>query len=64
MAERSFSDDLGKEMAGKAVMWGPAVAGAVLFGPMGLALGLATSVVLAVSGNSSDLPANGEQAEK
>jgi hypothetical protein len=58
----SFSEDLKKEMTGKAVMWGPAIAGAVLLGPVGFALGLATSVVLVVSGGSSDSPpANGER---
>ncbi len=62
MAERSFSDDLRKEMTGKAVMWGPAIAGAVLLGPVGFALGLATSVVLVALGSSSDSPpANGER---
>ena len=62
MAERSFSDDLRKEMTGKALMWGPAVAGAVVLGPLGFALGLATSLVLVASGGSSGSPpANGER---
>jgi hypothetical protein len=54
MAARSFSDDLRNEMTGKAVMWGPAIAGAILLGPVGIALGLATSVVLMASGDSSE----------
>jgi hypothetical protein len=61
MAGRSFSDDLRNEMTGKAIMWGPAVAGAVLLGPVGFVLGLATSVVIVASGGSNSPPANGEQ---
>jgi hypothetical protein len=62
MAGRSFSEDLSKEMTGKAVMWGPAIAGAILLGPVGFALGLATSVVLVASGSSSGSPpVNGER---
>ncbi len=64
MAAKGFGEEFRDELTGKAIMWGPAVAGAVLLGPMGLALGLATSVVLVASGNSSDSPANSEQPEK
>jgi len=65
MAGKTFGEDLRNEMAGKGVMWGPAIAGAVLLGPVGFALGLATSVVLVASGSSSDSPpANGDRVEK
>jgi hypothetical protein len=57
----SFSEDLSKEMTGKAVLWGPAIAGAVLLGPVGFALGLASSVVLVASGNSSSPPSSSKQ---
>jgi len=63
MAEKSFGEEFGEEFAGKAVMWGPAIAGAVLLGPVGFALGLAASVAIVASGDdnppppsSSDLP--------
>jgi hypothetical protein len=55
MAERTFGDDFRNEMAGKAVMWGPAITGAVLAGPVGFVLGLAASVVIVASG-SGDQP--------
>jgi hypothetical protein len=65
MTGRSFSEDLSNEMTGKAILWGPAIAGAALLGPAGIALGLLTSVVIVASGGSSDSPpSNGEQSEK
>src|SRR5262245_26217409 len=64
MAGKSFSEDLSNEMAVKAVMWGPAIAGTVLLGPLGLALGLAASVAVVASGGSSkSSPPDGEQPE-
>ena len=56
----SFGDDLRNEMTGKALMWGPAIAGALVLGPLGFALGLATSVVLVASGNSSPPPSSSD----
>jgi hypothetical protein len=65
MAGRSYSEDLSSEMAGKAVMWGPAIAGAVLLGPVGLVLGLAAAVAVVASGGSSKSPVpDGEQPEE
>jgi hypothetical protein len=65
MAERSLSDDLGKEMAGKAITWGPAIAGGLLLGPLGIAVGLAVSAAVVASGGSTDSPPpNGERPEK
>ena len=46
-----------KELTAKAVMWGPPLLGAALLGPVGVVLGLATSVAIAVkisSGSDSD----------
>ena len=54
MAGKSFGEELGGEMAGKAIMWGPAIAGAVLLGPVGVLLGLVASV--AVVSSCSDNP--------
>lgn len=62
MAGKSFGEEFRDELTGKAVMWGPAIAGAVLLGPVGIALGLAASVAIVASGgdnpppSSSDLP--------
>lgn len=61
MAGKSFSEDLSNEITGKAVMWGPAIAGAVLLGPVGIALGLAASVAIVASGSGNSAgPAGGE----
>jgi hypothetical protein len=62
MAGKSFSEDFGKEMTGKAIMWGPAIVGTALLGaPVGIVAGLIASVVLVVSGNSTSPPPTGEQ---
>ena len=61
MAGKSFSEDFGGEIAGKAVMWGPAFAGAILLGPVGIALGLAASVVLVASDGDGSPPQSCEQ---
>jgi hypothetical protein len=61
----SLLGDLSNEMAGKAVMFRPAIAVAILLGPVGIALGLATSVVMAASRASSDSPpSDSERSEK
>jgi hypothetical protein len=46
MTERSFGEDVAREIAGKAIMWIPAIAGALLLGPVGVVLGLTTSVAI------------------
>lgn len=50
MAGKSFGEEFGENLAGKAVMWGPAIAGAIFLGPVGIALGLAASVAVVASG--------------
>lgn len=54
MTGKSFGEEFGEEFTGKAVMWGPAIAGAILLGPVGIALGLAASVAVIASGG--DIP--------
>lgn len=49
MAGRTF----GEEFGGKAIMWGPALAGAALLGPVGILVGLAASAAIVASGGSS-----------
>ena len=62
MAGKSFSEDFGNEMAGKAVMWGPAIVGTALLGaPVGIVAGLLASVVLLASGSSNSPPPSAEQ---
>jgi hypothetical protein len=56
--ERTFGQevvrDAAKEVAGKAVMWVPAIAGALMLGPVGIFLGLATSVGIMTACSSKD----------
>ena len=54
MTERSIGEDVVRDAAGKAVMWVPAIAGAILLGPLGIFLGLATSVAIMSSYCKSD----------
>ena len=61
MAAKSFGEEFIEELARKAIMWGPAVAGGLLMGPVGFVLGLATSVVIVASGGSNSPPPRSEQ---
>lgn len=62
MAESSFSEDLGKEMAGRAILWGPAIAGGFVLGPLGIAVGLVASVAMLASGkDGGSSPPNAER---
>lgn len=51
MARETLREALAKELAMKAVMWGPATAGVILMGPVGLLLGAAVSVAIVASGD-------------
>jgi hypothetical protein len=63
MAERSFVKDFGAELAGKALVWVPAIAGTIVLGPIGGVLGFAASVaIVGVASNSS--PSGGDQAPR
>ena len=65
MAGKTFSEDLSNEMVGKTVMWGPAIVGGILLGPVGVGLGLIASVVAVASGgNNNSAPPKGEQPRK
>src|SRR6266851_4204210 len=39
IATKTFGEEVAQEFAGKTVMWGPAIAGGLLLGPVGFALG-------------------------
>lgn len=60
MTGKSF----GEEFAGKAIMWGPAIAGALLLGPVGIAVGLAASVVIVASGGDNSSPPSSNDPPK
>ncbi len=60
MAAKSFGEEFRDELTGKAVMWGPAIAGAVLLGPVGIALGLAASAAVIASGDNPPRPSDGD----
>lgn len=64
MAAKSFGEEFRDELTGKAVMWGPAIAGAVLLGPVGIALGLAASVAIVASGGDSAPQPSGSDSPK
>lgn len=63
MAGRTFGEELAQELVGKGVIWGPSIAGALLLGPLGILLGLATTAAIVASGSDSS-PPGGEQDRK
>ena len=50
MAERTLGEAVATDLAVKAVIWGPSIAGAILLGPVGVLLGAAATVALVASG--------------
>lgn len=58
MAERTITEEMGRELQIKTALWGPALAGAVVAGPVGFFAGLVAGVAIIVSGGSDT--ANGE----
>ena len=48
MAGDSLLKDARKELGGKAVIWAPAIAGAVVAGPVGAVVGMATGIAIAI----------------
>ena len=65
MATRTFGQELTQEMGGKAIMWGPAIIGALLLGPLGAWLGLMGSVgIVASLPSGSPPPAGGQEGPK
>jgi hypothetical protein len=65
MAERTLGEAVATDLAVKAVIWGPSIAGAILLGPVGVLLGAAATVALVVSGgDNSSQPSAGDQKRK
>jgi hypothetical protein len=54
MAQRSFAEDVAVELGMKAAIWGPAIAGTVLLGPLGILAGLAVSAVILTGGGGGN----------
>ena len=63
MAERTFAEEVGKELTGKAVIWGPALAGAAVAGPVGFFAGLMVSVAVIIS-SGSDTASGGSTQDR
>ena len=53
MAAKSFQQEVAEELAGKAMIWGPAIAGGLALGPVGALVGAIVSVVIVASGGSA-----------
>jgi hypothetical protein len=55
MEKNSVGQECLKQVAGQAIMGGPALVGLMLLGPVGIFLGLASSLaIIAAGSNSSD----------
>jgi hypothetical protein len=59
MSEKSLGEEFRDDLIRKAVFWGPATAGAILLGPVGVVAGIATSVAIVCSGGGNGSPSNG-----
>lgn len=64
MATKSFEQEVAEELAGKAVMWGPVVAGGLALGPVGALLGAIASVVIVASGSSGSREVEDQSKQK
>jgi hypothetical protein len=65
MVAKSFAEEVAGELAVKTVMWGPAIAGGLVLGPFGAALGAIVSVVIVASGgNGNSSPRDGDDRSK
>ena len=65
MAAQTLTEALATDLAVKAVIWGPSIAGVMLFGPVGLLLGAVASVALVASGGDNlPQPSSGESRKQ
>jgi hypothetical protein len=53
MSAETLGEAVATDLAVKAVIWGPSIAGAILLGPVGLLVGAAVSVALVASGGDN-----------
>jgi hypothetical protein len=65
MAAKTLGEAVATDLAVKAVIWGPSIAGAILLGPVGVLLGAAPTVALVASGgDNSSQPSAGDKGSK
>jgi hypothetical protein len=65
MSAKTLGEAVATDLAVKAVIWGPAIAGAVLLGPVGVLLGAAATVALVASGGDKpSQPSAGDKKTK
>lgn len=65
MAARTLREAVATDLAVKAVICGPSIAGLILLGPVGVLLGAAISVAIAASGgDNSPQQSSGDQGTK
>ncbi|HUY88407.1 MAG TPA: hypothetical protein VMV10_06715 [Pirellulales bacterium] len=65
MPAKTLGEAVATDLAVKAVLWGPSIAGAILLGPVGVLLGAAVSVAIAASGgDNSPQQSSGDQGTK
>ena len=56
MSAETLGEAVATDLAVKAVIWGPSIAGAFLLGPAGLLVGAAVAVAIVVSGSDKSPP--------
>ena len=64
MTRKSFGQEYAEALVSKAVIAGPAIVGGLLLGPVGVAIGIATAVVIAASVSSGGDSATNESQSK
>jgi hypothetical protein len=58
MYRPSLEENVAENCSAKAALWGSAVAGAVLMGPLGIVVGAAAAAAIICSGSSDDSSAS------
>jgi hypothetical protein len=64
MAGRTIGEEVTKELAVKATIWGPALAGGVVAGPVGAAVGAVLGIAAILFGGSVSAPPSGGDPPK
>ena len=64
MSEKSFGREYVETLIGKAVVWGPPIAGAIILGPPGFAIGKAAAVAIAIAASGGNDAAPNESRSK
>ena len=64
MAAKTLGEAVATDLAAKAVLWGPSIAGAILLGPVGLLLGPAAVVAILASGGDKPSQASADNQKR